>query len=467
MKKMAELRDLAGARAPSLAIGDNSEETFNDIGNKDRFVRACADTLAFVPEKKLWRAWDSTRWRDDNGAAMRSAELVACSLFEAVGKEKDADKRKRLFQHANRTSMLGKLRAMVDLAQASDLCIPQNRWDADPMLLGVKNGIVDLRTGELLPPNPKALIGRYANVEFDAEAKCPQWTAFLRRIMAEDRVMMSFLRRAAGYSLIGHNTERVFFIGYGVGANGKSKFLQALEHVAGEYACASPASTFLSRRTGIPNDLARLAGARMVTCIETDKDRKLSEALVKSVTGEDKVSARFLYGEFFDFTPIAKIWIATNHKPNVQGTEPAIWERILLIPFEVVIPRAERDLKLGEKLRAEAAGILNWMLSGCLQWQEKGLRPPDTVRAATEQYRRDMDVVARWLEEVCEPAPESFVTATGAYKRYCEWCVTNHEPVLSQRVFGEEMHRQGIPKTRSAKGNRYMGINFRSSESEG
>lgn len=447
------------AAPPPSALEDNDDGTLTDSGNKKRFIAAFAGTLAFVPEKGVWRKWTGTRWRDDNSAAMQSAELIAEALIEASALQ---PARPQLLAHAKRTSNVGGLRAMVSLAETSELAIPQNRWDADPELLGVRNGVINLRTGELLDPDPQDYISKYTSMKYDPDARCPRWRDFLHRIMDGDDEMIAFLRRVAGYSLLGHNHERVLFILHGSGANGKSKFLEALQGVMGDYAISTPVSTLMVKRsTGVPNDVARLAGARMVTSIESEKGHKFSEALVKSLTGNDRISARYLFKEFFDFTPIAKIFIGTNHKPEVRGTDAAIWDRLVLIPFNVTIPRKERDFELGDKLRKERRGIFNWMFAGCLEWQKAGLQRPDIVIAATNEYRHDMDVFGRWFEERCVAAKDSFVFAAAAYKDYVEWCEAAHEYPLTLTAFGNEVTNRGVRKRPHSKGIRYLDLNLR------
>lgn len=459
---MSRVRIEDAATPPPSAVADNAETTLNDIGNKKRFVSAFRDTLAFVPEKKVWRRWTGSRWRDDNAAAMRDAELIAEALFEAAEKALDQTHRARIVAHAQKTSNVGGLRAMVSMAEKSELAIAQNRWDTDPELLGVRNGIIDLRTGELLSAEPQDYVSKYASVKHDPDATCPRWLDFLHRIMDDDKEMIGFLRRVAGYSLLGHNHERVLFILHGGGANGKSKFLEAIQGVMGDYAIATPVSTLMVKRhSGVPNDVARLAGARLVTSIETEKGHRFSESLVKSLTGNDRISARFLFNEFFDFTPVAKIFIGTNHKPEVRGTDAAIWDRLVLIPFDVTIPRKERDTDLGEKLREEWAGLFNWMLKGCIEYQKSGLQRPDIVIAATKEYRHDMDVFGRWFEERCVIARGSDLRAKMAHDDYSAWCKAANEYPLTLTSFGGEITKKGISK-RTIKGVvRYRDLNLR------
>jgi putative DNA primase/helicase len=210
------------------------------------------------------------------------------------------------------------------------------------------------------------------------------------------------MQRVLGYTLTGDTREHAFFVFYGAGANGKSTLLNTGRTILGDYAKDTPSQTLLVQRyEGIPNDLARLHGARLVTAIETDAGKQLAESRIKQITGGDTVTARFLYGECFEYLPQFKLFMATNHRPRIQGTDEGIWRRVHLIPFEVAIPKHEQDPALGEKLRAEAPGILRWMVEGSMAWQQNGLAMPSKVRQATAGYRAEEDLLARFLDEEC------------------------------------------------------------------
>jgi putative DNA primase/helicase len=314
------LIDQAIAPPPSL------EQTLNDIGNARRFVDAFNGLLAYIPESGTWLEFDGRLWRGNGeGCALRAAQTVVQRLNEEAAAMADEKDRDLLLKFARQSGNLQKLRAMVAIAETTELVIPQARWNADPELFGVANGVLDLRTCELLDANPKDYVSKHSYVGFDPDARCPLWLKFIRRIMADNDDVRSFLRRAAGYCLLGHNHERTFFIPYGSGANGKSTFLHGLEHIMGDYGQATPVSTLLTHRSGnIPNDIARLAGARFVSAVETNKGGQLNAALVKRLTGNDRMSARFLHREFFDFYPSAKFWLATNSKPVIRETGNAI-----------------------------------------------------------------------------------------------------------------------------------------------
>ena len=336
---------------------------------------------------------------------------------------------------------------MITLAQSAIPILPAE-LDTDPWLFNCQNGTLGLmNTGELRPHQREDFITNTCLVDYGPSAEAPTWKAFLNRIMAGNQNLIAFLQRAAGMSLTGITSERVMFILYGTGANGKTTFLEALRGVLGDYALRTPTETLLAKRDGaIPCDVARLRGARFVTASEAEQDKKLAESLIKDLTGGDTVSARFLHGEWFDFKPECKLWLATNHKPVIKGTEPAIWDRIRLIPFNVTIPEGERNPKLLDLLLAEAPGILNWLVKGCLAWQHEGLGTPDEVKKATGGYRLEMDVLGTFLAEMTIDKPEATVEASSLYESYRSWCQGNSEETITGTAFGRAMGEKGYEK---------------------
>jgi len=287
-------------------------------------------------------------------------------------------------------------------------------------------------------------------VDYDPQAVCPTWETFLHRILAEDEGLIRYVQKAVGYSLTGSTQEQCLFILHGTGANGKSTFLNTMSTILGEYARHTPTETLLINRSeGVRNDLARLQGARFVTTIEAEGGRRLAEAQVKQLTGGDGVTARYLYREHFEFVPAFKLWLAVNHKPMIQGTDPAIWRRIHLIPFTVTIPTAERDKQLTEKLQAELPGILRWTLEGCQAWQQEALEPPEAVRRATGDYRAEMDVIAKFIGECCVTGAEKRVSKGELDTEYVGWCAQRGEAPVGQKAFTTALQEQGFSDGRS------------------
>jgi putative DNA primase/helicase len=258
-----------------------------------------------------------------------------------------------------------------------------------------------------------------------------------------------------GYALTGITWEQVLFFLYGLGANGKSTFLEVIQTMLGDYATQTTSETFMLKRHGSPisNDVADLRGARFVSAVEIESGRRMAEVLIKQMTGGDRLKARFLYSEHFEFKPEFKIFLAANHKPVIQGTDTAIWRRIRLIPFTVQIPEIEQDRELPDKLKAELPGILNWAIEGCINWQNHGLTPPQAVQDATQNYRQEMDTLADFLAECCIMAPETSALAADLYKKYCGWAEENGEKKpFSQKVFGTALAERGFERTRAHGG---------------
>jgi len=249
------------------------------------------------------------------------------------------------------------------------------------------------------------------------------------------------------------------FILYGSGANGKSTFLNTIMYLLGNYAMAAPTETFM-KKTGDQNtnDIARLRGTRFVTTTEAEQGRRLSEPLIKKITGNDQMTARFLYGEFFNFTPTFKIFMATNHKPVIKGTDYGIWRRIKLIPFTTRITEDKQDKNLELKLRSEASGILNWLLEGTARWKREGLNPPAIVLNATDEYRGEMDVIGNFLKERCKQDFDYSIRIRELYKAYSDWCDENNEHAVSERFFTLRLKEMGFEQGRTAEARFWKGI---------
>ncbi|HET6464905.1 MAG TPA: phage/plasmid primase, P4 family [Nitrospiria bacterium] len=394
-----------------------------DLGNAQRLVTLHGAELRFCHAWGKWLIWDGRRWaKDETDEISRRAKTVIKALYAEAG-TLDEKERKPLAAHAIRSEAEGRVKAMIGLAKSEPtIPIRPTELDQDMMLLNVQNGTLDLRTGKLGPHRREDYLTKLCPVDFDILSEAPTWQKFLDRIMAGNMDLIDFLQRAVGYSLTGDTTEQCLFMLHGTGKNGKSTFLNALQALIEDYALQASFETFLLRDRGaIPNDLARLKGARLVSAIEADAGRRLAESTVKQLTGQDRVTARFLHAEYFEFTPQFKLWLAANHKPDIRGTDDAIWRRIMLIPFRVKIPESERDAKLSEHLKAELPGLLAWAVKGCLAWQDFGLLPPDEVKKATQKYRDEMDILGEFLEESCILEPDAEEMSADLYKSYTTW----------------------------------------------
>jgi putative DNA primase/helicase len=271
--------------------------------------------------------------------------------------------------------------------------------------------------------------------------------------------LISFVQTAAGWSLTGNIEEQTMFILYGSGANGKSTFINTIMHLLGDYATATPTETFMKKNCDqYTNDLARLRGTRFVTTTEAEQGRRLSEPLIKKITGNDQMTARFLYGEFFSFTPTFKIFMGTNHKPVIKGTDHGIWRRIKLIPFTTRIPDEKQDKSLEVKLRGEASGILNWLLEGTQRWRKEGLKAPATVLKATDEYREEMDVIGNFLKERCVQRNGVTIRIRELFKAYSAWCDENNEHAVSERFFSLRLKDMGYEQGRTSDARHWTGL---------
>lgn len=420
-----------------------------NLGDAERLVALHGHHIRYV-EGLGFLVWDGKRWARD-AERLRITQLAADStrtLQELALLVKSQQEREAWGKWAFTGEHRSRLVNCVSLAAS----IPQIRaeaddFDADPDLLNVENGTLNLRTGKLKKHDPADLITKLAPVTFDPDAACPKWDAFQERTADGDAELIAYKRRAFGYSITGHTVEDALFIAYGTGANGKSTELGALQALAGDYGDVARFDSFAAKRDGggIPNDIAKLHGARLVSAYESESQQRLAEGLVKQLTGGDVVTARFLHQEFFTFTPRFKIWLVTNHKPIIRGTDNGIWRRIRLIPYTVSIPLSAQDKKLDEKLEAELSGILNRVLAGARDWYARGLGNAPAVETATQGYRQDSDILHDFLEAFCDSSDPSFVTPSGElYNAYVSWCVAEREEYVKPSLFGRMLTERGF-----------------------
>ena len=425
---------------------------YTDVTNAQWMVREFGDNLRYCTAWNKWLVWDGRRFKvDDTLEIDRMAKETPRRMRVLAETIRDSREKEKLFAHSLRAESQNRLKAMVELAKSEPgIAVLPHELDRDAWLLNCENGTLDLRTGELKPHDRSHLLTKLAPVEYGGMAECPQWQAFLNKIMDDRADLVSFLQLAAGYSLTASTREQCMYFLYGVGANGKSTFLNTLAAMLGDYAGQTPTNTLMAKKNeGIPNDIARLKGLRFVQAAEAEMGKALAESLVKQMTGGDTLTGRFLHGEFFEFAPQFKLFLATNHKPVIRGTDDGIWRRIRLIPFEVTIPEADRDRDLPEKLKSELPGILRWAVEGCLAWQRDGMTLPTAVTAATAEYRSEMDTLAAFIGDECCVGPEQRIGSTELYQTYSEWCETMNERPLRQNLFGMRIKEQGYESRRS------------------
>ncbi len=441
-----------------------------DLGNARRFADRFCDDARYCHKWKQWLVWDGRRWeRDNTGKVNRMAYELVRDMQILAPQISDDDKRSAAIKWALSSQSANRLTAIVKLAQ-SLLPVRPDELDSDRFLLNVLNGTIDLRTGRLHPHDRAQLLTKLAPVLHDVSAKCPRWLAFQTEIHGGDYSVVSFKQRAYGYSMTGDVSEHCLFIQFGAGANGKSTEQDTIHEILGDYAQTLRPEVLMERKTsgGASEEEAALKGARFVTASETGSGGRLNEALVKRLTGGDRIRARFLHGHEFEFAPTHKLWLSTNHKPVIRDTTFSIWRRIHLIPYQVEFTEDRRDTGLPEKLKKEASGILNWLIEGCLQWQRDKLQPPQAVSSATQEYRNSMDVLGDFLEEQCVVIEGVKAKASTLYAKYKAWCEENGERAENQRNFGLRMSERGFKRIRASDGFRYQGVGIRAKqESEG
>jgi putative DNA primase/helicase len=449
-------------------------EHLTDLGNARRLVAAHGQDILYQLPDGPYLTWDGTRFADDAGDVQLerwAQETIYAMHADAIYQTDDEAERRARIRHALASESRRSIAAMVALVRSQPgIPVRPNQLDADPWLLTVLNGTIELHQDARLREHRREdRITKLVPVNHVPEAPCPVWLAFLERVLGRNAELIGFLQRFLGYSLTGRTDEQVIAIAHGGGANGKSTFLHAAKMILGDYGQSVPLDTFLVNKhvdTARP-DLARLRGSRLVAAVESDSGRRFAEGLVKMLTGGDTIVARRLYREHFEFTPTFKVVIATNHRPVIRGTDDAIWRRIRLVPFTVTIPPEERDRELPDKLQAEREGILTWAVRGCLDWQRDGLGIPEEVRAATDQYRDDMDLLGGFITEHCIVGPDQRATAAELYERYIAWAHKAGERIASQKAFGLALAERGYQQARCGKYRvrTWLGIGPQSQES--
>jgi putative DNA primase/helicase len=464
-----EVQGIARSVAKYPVGASTAQEPYTDLGNAKRFIARHGHELRYVPAWGKWLIWDGARWAVDKTEEVtdRAKETIRSFYGELTGIFDD-DKRRAFNQHIARSESYGRIVDMLALARSElDISITPDQLDCDSWLLNVRNGTLDLRTGQLRAHQQADLLTKCAPVVYDPEASCPTWEAFLHRILDGDTALIRFVQKAVGYSLTGSTEEQCLFMLYGTGANGKSTLIQTVSALLGDYARQTPTETLLIKPGDtVRNDLARLQGARFVAAVEAEGGRRLAEVLVKQLTGGDTITARYLYKEHFEFQPTFKIWLAVNHKPVVQGTDHAIWRRVCLLPFTVTIPQGEQDKRLAEKLKGELPGILHWALEGCLAWQKEGLESPSAVQQVTKKYREEMDVIAAFFEQCCVMGPQQRVRAGAVYAAYEAWCKDMGETPISRKALAGTFKERGLQSDHDRNGTLWCGIALRNDEPE-
>jgi putative DNA primase/helicase len=422
-----------------------------EMGAGEMYVDRFCEEVAFVSGLG-WLTWAKSHWRRDpeSIATMKRTKIIAHEFYsEAQWAYKVDDSRAKDFSRfAGTAQRLSFRRAALESAKHEQrLDRDASELDRDPMLLNLHNGTLDLRTGKLLPHNPADLITRVIPYDFDPSAKCPRFEQFLVEVLP-DAETIEFFWKFAGYCLTASVEEEVFVFCYGAGANGKTKLAEVFKEMLGPYAVTAPMSLLMVQRHAQHEcTMMPLMGARLATFSEIPSGQRFDQKALKSLNGGDEITARWICGNPVTFKPTHKTLILGNHLPDLQDTEEAMRRRCRLAPFERIIPEAERDPKLAQKLRAELPGILAWAVRGCLAWQKDGLGQPAKVREATDQYMAECDRLAPFISNCCEERPDNRASRSALRAAYEVWVEGRHERPLSNRDFIRKLRLRGITDT--------------------
>jgi P4 family phage/plasmid primase-like protien len=440
---------------PTAGSRDDADRTpppLSDDFLAAAFAERHVATWRHVAAWGAWMRWSGARWERDEVHALREAVRLACRA--AVGPDvKEAE--------ARRVTSDKTIRAVERLAAGDPrLAARADDWDVEPHLLNTPGGVVDLETGEVMPHEPRRMLTQMTAASLGGV--CPHWRAFVAEIAGGDAELAGYLQRLAGYCLSASTEEQIFAFLYGTGANGKSVFLSTLSAVLGGYAAAAPLSAFTATKSDAhPTDLAGLVGKRLVSVSETEAGRAWAESRIKTITGGDRLRARFLHRDFFEFTPTFKLLVAGNHRPRLNGVGEAMRRRMHLVPFAVTIPPERRDRGLATRLLAERDGVLGWMVEGYADWRARGLAPPEAVVQSATEYFEEEDLIGQWIEQECVTEPTARATARQLFTSWSAWAQAAGAEIGSQKTLGDALRERGFVSRKVVGQRGWIGIGLR------
>ena len=446
-----------------------------EAGNRDRFVERNKGKCLFIPELNTWTIWDGMRWKPTGIAPiMKLADETAKSIFIEAKECTNAEGMKRLSSWAVRSQSEQKLRVMINMAAAwPEMTARLHEFDGDPNLLNCLNGVVHLPSGELLGHHSSQKQMKLAPVEYKPFAKCPNFDNFIKQIFMSDAELMSWMQMALGYQLTGHVSEQVFFSAYGTGANGKSTLYETIIGLLGDYAGTMQFETLLAgdkSNTRVLEAVGKLRGKRMIIASEVDSSRRLSEALIKQLTGGDTLTGTNLHHSSFEFLPTHKINLLANHMPYTKDASHGMERRIKIVPFQRRFSAEERDITLPNRLQAEKEGILAWLVRGSKRWYSSvennngnpALGSCHAVDEATQNYINDNDTFGAFLVACTDKDTEAMVNASDLYASYQDWSRQNGEQYqMGTAIFSSRLQERGYTKKRNNKGNVYLGLSLK------
>jgi putative DNA primase/helicase len=438
-----------------------SDLPFSDAGIAEHFVKRMGADVRYCFTRQRWVIWGGKKWAvDRTDQILELGTSCVRELYKSLSvglDDVDASQKLRKFLKAYLDAP--GLTRMLSLARPK--CAAQsNEFDTKPWLLNCDNGTVDLKTGALQEHRRDDRLTKTIGIPYDQSATCPAFVKFLNDVMDGDQTMVDYLQRVIGYSLTGDTSEDCLFILHGAGANGKSTLLDTLQTLLGPFSAQVQSESFMIQKTQtVRSDIARLDGARFAVSSESEKGHRFAESLIKQLTGGDKVTARQLYSAEFEYKPQFKIFLGTNKRPDIKGTDNGIWRRIHLVPFDVTFAGEKQDKGLREKLKAELPGILAWAVRGCLAWQEAGgLRPPTKVTGAVSSYRSDMDSLQRFLDERCVIEADAILAKKDLYDAYVLWCELEGDGPMTKSLFAQGLKEHGFREKRTSTARQWSGL---------
>ena len=434
-----ELQEMLREHAMPPAFSDDSLALSFTDANRDR--------LRYVAMSGKWYEWTGTVWREDTTLHVFSLARDLCRGVAAKANES-----------CRSLASSKTVNAVVSLARADRRTATRlEQWDSNPLLLNTPDGTIMLETGAIRDHEPADYITMSTSVGPGGE--CPLWHAFLDRVTDGDLTLQAYLQRAAGYFLTGLTTAHALFFLFGLGANGKSVFINTLTGIMADYYTTAPMGMLVaSRNERHPTELAGLVGKRLVTAIETEQGTRWDEAKVKALTGGDTIPARFMRQDYFIFVPRFKLLIAGNHKPALNSVDEAMRRRFNLVPFTVTIPEGERDEELGNRLKEEWPGILQWAVTGCVEWRKEGLNPPPKVTEATQEYLDSQNTIKNWLSECTMPEASGEERSSDLFASWKVWCDENGERAGSNRSFSQSLKGLGVTSSHDRTGTVFYGL---------
>lgn len=450
---------------------DNQEETkeypirsYDDTGNADRFIDRYGNLYKYSYIANKFYIYDGMKWKIDDKGSIRKLidEMIESIKNEKVLHSEDVteEEAREVFQkfYKKTRGTQAKKNIMNELMHRRP-ATPDD-FDKDDMLINVANGYIDLTSRELYKHDINKMFSQITNTDYTEKMQPAVWLDFLNDIFAGDQKVIRYIQKALGYSLTGSTREQIMFILFGKGRNGKSIFVEVISEILGDYSNNMQAKSLMVKKNdNVNTDIARLSKARFVTSSEPNEGFRFDEGLIKQLTGGDKVTARFLYAEEFEYTPKFKIWVSTNHKPIIRGTDDGIWRRLVLIPFDVQIPEEKVDKDLKYKLLREAPAILNWMAEGAYMWMQEGLAMPEKLKEAVQKYRNEMDTLGQFIEDCCKVDKNSSEKVSNLHQAYKTWSNDNltSTKVLGMKSFSQKMEERFVKESRR-DANYFIGI---------